>query len=39
MLEDIAVSPRRKRISEATGMKLEDATLESLGRAEKINID
>ncbi len=39
MLEDIAVLTGGKVISEETGMKLEDAKLESLGRAEKINID
>lgn len=39
MLEDIAVLTGGKVISEETGMKLEDARLEYLGRAEKINID
>ncbi len=39
MLEDIAVLTGGKVISEETGMKLEDAKLEFLGRAEKINID
>jgi chaperonin GroEL len=39
MLEDIAVLTGGKVISEETGMKLEDAKLEYLGRAEKINVD
>ncbi|MBL7845831.1 MAG: chaperonin GroEL [Cyclobacteriaceae bacterium] len=39
MLEDIAVLTGGKVISEETGMKLEDAKLEFLGRAEKVNID
>jgi len=39
MLEDIAILTGGKVISEETGMKLEDAKLEYLGRAEKINID
>jgi len=39
MLEDIAVLTGGKVISEETGMKLEDAKLDSLGRAEKVNID
>ncbi|MFN9327851.1 MAG: chaperonin GroEL [Cyclobacteriaceae bacterium] len=39
MLEDIAVLTGGKVISEETGMKLEDARLEFLGRAEKIKID
>jgi chaperonin GroEL len=39
MLEDIAVLTGGKVISEETGMKLEDAKLEYLGRAEKVNID
>ncbi|MBZ0245069.1 MAG: chaperonin GroEL [Cyclobacteriaceae bacterium] len=39
MLEDIAVLTGGKVISEETGMKLEDAKLEDLGRADKINID
>ena len=39
MLEDIAVLTGGKVISEETGMKLEDAKLDSLGRAEIINID
>lgn len=39
MLEDIAILTGGKVISEETGMKLEDAKLEDLGRADKINID
>ena len=39
MLEDIAILTGGKVISEETGMKLEDAKLESLGRAEKITVD
>jgi chaperonin GroEL len=39
MLEDIAILTGGKVISEETGMKLEDAKLEFLGKAEKINID
>jgi chaperonin GroEL len=39
MLEDIAILTGGKVISEETGMKLEDAKLDMLGRAEKINID
>lgn len=39
MLEDIAILTGGKVISEETGMKLEDAKLEFLGRAEKVNID
>ncbi len=39
MLEDIAVLTGGKVISEETGMKLEDAKVEYLGRAAKINID
>jgi len=39
MLEDIAILTGGKVISEETGMKLEDAKLEYLGKAEKINID
>ncbi len=39
MLEDIAILTGGKVISEETGMKLEDAKLEYLGRAEKISID
>jgi chaperonin GroEL len=39
MLEDIAVLTGGRVISEETGTKLEDAKLEDLGRAEKINID
>jgi chaperonin GroEL len=39
MLEDIAILTGGKVISEETGMKLEDAKLEYLGRAEKINVD
>lgn len=39
MLEDIAILTGGKVISEETGMKLEDAKLEYLGRAEKVIID
>lgn len=39
MLEDIAILTGGKVISEETGMKLEDAKLDYLGRAEKVNID
>jgi len=39
MLEDIAILTGGRVISEETGMKLEDAKLEYLGRAEKISID
>jgi len=39
MLEDIAILTGGQVISEERGMKLEDATLEMLGKAEKINID
>ncbi len=39
MLEDIAILTGGKVISEETGMKLEDAKLEYLGKAEKITID
>ncbi|MFZ1809299.1 MAG: chaperonin GroEL [Cyclobacteriaceae bacterium] len=39
MLEDIAALTGGKVISEETGMKLEDAKLEDLGRADKINVD
>jgi chaperonin GroEL len=39
MLEDIAVLTGGKVISEELGFKLESATLDMLGRAEKINID
>ncbi|MBN8575795.1 MAG: chaperonin GroEL [Cytophagales bacterium] len=39
MLEDIAILTGGKVISEETGMKLEDASLDYLGRAEKVNID
>lgn len=39
MLEDIAVLTGGTVISEEQGRKLEDATLESLGTAEKITID
>ncbi len=39
MLEDIAILTGGKVISEETGMKLEDAKIEFLGRAEKVNID
>ncbi len=39
MLEDIAILTGGTVISEEKGYKLEDATLENLGEAEKINID
>jgi chaperonin GroEL len=39
MLEDIAVLTGGQVISEEQGFKLENATLDILGRAEKINID
>jgi len=39
MLEDIAILTGGTVISEEQGRKLEDATLESLGTAEKITID
>jgi chaperonin GroEL len=39
MLEDIAVLTGGKVISEEQGFKLENATLDMLGHAEKINID
>jgi chaperonin GroEL len=39
MLEDIAILTGGRVISEETGMKLEDAKLEYLGRAEKVTID
>jgi chaperonin GroEL len=39
MLEDIAILTGGKVISEEQGSKLENATLDMLGRAEKINID
>ena len=39
MLEDIAILTGGKVISEELGFKLENATLEMLGRAEKVNID
>jgi chaperonin GroEL len=39
MLEDIAILTGGQVISEERGMKLEDATLDLLGKAEKINID
>jgi len=39
MLEDLAVLTGGKVISEEQGFKLENATLDFLGRAEKINID
>ncbi len=39
MLEDIAVLTGGQLISEEQGFKLENATLDMLGRAEKINID
>jgi chaperonin GroEL len=39
MLEDIAILTGGKVISEEQGFKLENATLDMLGRAEKINID
>jgi len=39
MLEDIAILTGGKVITEELGGKLENATLDMLGRAEKINID
>src|ERR671910_1386922 len=39
MLEDIAILTGGRVISEERGFKLENATLDMLGRAEKINID
>jgi chaperonin GroEL len=39
MLEDIAILTGGKVIAEEQGLKLENATLEDLGRAEKVNID
>jgi chaperonin GroEL len=39
MLEDIAILTGGKVISEETGMKLENATLEDLGRAKTIKVD
>src|SRR5262249_965167 len=39
MLEDIAVLTGGKVISEEQGFKLENATLDMLGTAEKVNID
>jgi chaperonin GroEL len=39
MLEDIAVLTGGKVISEEMGMKLENATLQDLGRARKLSID
>jgi chaperonin GroEL len=39
MLQDIAILTGGQVISEETGLKLENATLEDLGRAEKITID
>jgi chaperonin GroEL len=39
MLEDIAILTRGKAITEDLGIKLENLTLEDLGRAKKITID
>lgn len=39
MLEDIAILTGGTVISEEKGFKLEDVTLDMLGRAEKINVD
>jgi chaperonin GroEL len=39
MLEDIAILTGGKVISEEQGFKLENTTLDMLGRAEKVNID
>jgi len=39
MLEDIAILTGGKVITEELGLKLENATLNDLGRAEKVNID
>ena len=39
MLEDIAILTGGQVISEDLGMKLENATLEQLGKAKKITVD
>lgn len=39
MLEDIAVLTGGTVISEEKGMKLESATIDMLGRAEKVNVN
>jgi chaperonin GroEL len=39
MLEDIAILTGGKVITEELGFKLENATLEMLGKAEKVNVD
>ncbi len=39
MLEDIAILTGGKLISEEMGSKLENATIEDLGRAKRVNID
>ncbi len=39
MLQDIAILTNASVISEETGRKLENATIEDLGRAEKVTID
>ncbi|HRJ31918.1 MAG TPA: chaperonin GroEL, partial [Cyclobacteriaceae bacterium] len=39
MLEDIAILTGGKVITEELGFKLENATLDMLGRAEKVNVD
>ncbi|NLC14327.1 MAG: chaperonin GroEL [Chloroflexi bacterium] len=39
MLQDIAILTNASVISEETGRKLENATVEDLGRAEKVTID
>ncbi|MBL7843484.1 MAG: chaperonin GroEL [Cyclobacteriaceae bacterium] len=39
MLEDIAILTGGKVITEELGFKLESATLDMLGRAEKVNVD
>ena len=39
MLEDIAILTGGQVISEDLGMKLENATIEQLGRAKKITVD
>jgi chaperonin GroEL len=39
MLEDIAILTGGQEISEERGFKLENTTLDMLGRAEKVNID
>jgi len=39
MLEDIAILTGGKVISEEMGMKLENATLQDLGRARKLSVD